>query len=423
MRIEVWGLGHSGLVCAASLALKGHRVVGVDVDAQRVAQLNEGETHLRERGLAERVAAAVATGHLAGTLPDRVEPEVPDFVIVCLPTPAADDHGLDTRSIMTSAARLAHRMRACSHFPMLVVRSTVPLHFTRDELRPLLEAQSGKAAGVGFGLAMVPEFLREGHALDDFDQPSLIVLGADDPASMRGALNLFADPRCRAQQVSTGLAEFFKLTNNAFHALKVGFANEIARMASAQRLDGHEVLRLLCEDSRLNISPAYLAPGFAFGGACLDKDLQALRSLATRSDAPILAAIGASNRAHLDACLRAIRSKSWRRLGFYGVTNKSGSDDLRNSPVLTLIDALELPPGTLLIYDPDLRGDQTPLLRDRYGAQVVASLRELRDQVDLIVNFRSHVLPDSSAGEQLQFAVHWRGHEPDLVEVSPANSW
>jgi GDP-mannose 6-dehydrogenase len=409
MRLEVWGLGHCGLVCAASLALKGHRVVGVDIDAQRVARLNAGETHIHERGLSERVATAVASGHLVGTLPDRIEPEPLDVVIVCLPTPAVGDQALDTRSILITATRLAPRIRACSHFPMLVVRSTVPVHFTRNALQPLLEGGSGKAAGIGFGLAMVPEFLREGHALEDFDQPSLIVLGADDPASMRGALRLFEDPPCRAQQVSTAVAEFFKLTNNAFHALKIGFANEIARMANAQRLDGHEVLRLLCEDSRLNLSPAYLAPGFAFGGACLDKDLGALRSLAAPPEAPILAAIGASNRAHLDACLRAIRSRSWRRLGFYGVTNKAGTDDLRNSPVLALIDALELPPGALLIYDPDLRADQAPFLRDRYRAEVVGNMRELREQVDLIVNCRSDILPDSLAVAQLQFAAHWRG--------------
>ena len=413
MRLEVWGLGHCGLVCAASLALNGHRVVGVDIDAQRIARLNEGEACLHEAGLAERVAAAVASGHLACTVPDRVEPGMPDVVILCLPTPAADGRVLDTRSILTTALPLAQRMRTCSHFPLVVVRSTVPVHFTRDELRPLLEAQSGKTAGIDFGLALVPEFLREGHALYDFDQPSLIVLGADDTASMRAALRLFDDPRCRAQQVSTGVAEIFKLTNNAFHALKIGFANEIARMAHLQRLDGHEILRLLCEDSRLNISSAYLAPGFAFGGACLEKDLEALQSLAAGSEAPILAAIGPSNRAHLDACVGAIRSRRWRRLGFHGVTNKAGSDDLRNSPVLALIEALELPPGALLISDPDLRSDQESLLRERYRAEVVASLAELRVHADLIINFRTHSLADSPAGAELDFASHWHGTAPD----------
>jgi GDP-mannose 6-dehydrogenase len=420
MRLEIWGLGHVGLVCAAGLARRGHRVVGVDVDAEKVARLNAGETCFREPGLADRVAAAVASGHLVGTTPEGVE-ALPDASLLCLPTPAASGGKLDTQCILAAAVPLALRLRAIAHFHTVIVCSTVPVHFTEHELRPLLEIGSGGKGGAQFGLAMVPQFFREGHALADFDDPPLIVLGADDPASRAAIQSVFRHPRCPSQDVSTGTAEFFKLTNNAFHALKVGFANELARVAHAQNIDGHRVLRLLCQDRQLNLSSTYLEPGFAFGGACLEKDLGALGLLAAPSEAPILAAISASNRTHLDACLRAIRARHCRRLGFYGVTNKAGSDDLRHSPVLALVEALQPPPGTLWVCDPDLRHDHAPFLLEQYGAQVVADLHCLQKQVDLVVNFRSRPLPDSPNCSQLHFASFWQGNA-SCIDVPPANT-
>lgn len=419
MKLEVWGLGHAGLVCAAGCARDGHRVLGVDIDAARVARLNAGETYLREPGLPECVASAVAGGQLAGATPAALDPVLPDAVLLCLPTPAAPDGTLDTAALLAAAAPLAVRLRASTHFPVLVVRSTVPVHFTRGTLRPLLEALSGKQAGRGFGLAMAPEFLREGSALADFAQPSLIVLGADDAASREAAAPLCAHARCATRHVSTAVAELFKLTNNAFHALKIGFANEVARLAHAHATDGHEVMRLLCEDTRFNLSAAYLAPGFAFGGACLDKDLGALQALGEASCAPLLEAISASNRAHLDACVAAIRARPWRRLGLYGITNKAGSDDLRHSPVLALIDALQLPPGTLWVCDPDLRADQAPLLAQRYGAEIAASLAELRERVDLVVNFRAQPLPAAPGAAELHFGRSWDGKGDDAANATP----
>jgi GDP-mannose 6-dehydrogenase len=408
VKLEVWGLGHIGLVCAASLAHRGHQVIGVDMDPLRVARVNAGEAYISEPDLPARVAAGVAAGRLVGALPADLDPELPDASILCVPTPAGPDGTLASRHVVEAATQIAQRLRAGGRFHTVIVRSTVPVHFTGKALRPLLEAQSGRQAGVDFGLAVVPEFLREGHALRDFDNPSLVVLGTDDPASRDSLRPLFEDPRCPGQHVSTAVAEFFKLTNNAFHALKVGFANEIARLAHGLGIDGHEVMRVLCQDARLNLSSAYLAPGFAFGGACLGKDLDALRSLAAASEAPILAAISASNHAHLDACLRAIRARQWRRLGIHGVTNKAGTDDLRNSPVLALISALQPKPGTLWIFDPDLRSDQVPLLQERYGAQVVGSLPELQRRVDLVIDFRN-TSPYPAASTHLDFARFWDG--------------
>ena len=302
------------------------------------------------------------------------------------------------------------------------MRSTVPVHFTSNRLRHSLETHSGKKAGIDFGLAMVPEFLREGHAIADFDDPSLMVLGADDAASRAAIEPLFRHDRCAAQHVSTSTAEFFKLANNAFHSLKIAFANEVARLAHGQNIDGNQILRLLCQDTKLNISSAYLAPGFAFGGACLEKDLGALQSLAAPSEAPLLAAISKSNRAHLNACLRAIGARSYERLGLYGISNKAGSDDLRHSPVLALIDALQAPPGTLWVCDPDLGADHAAFLQEEYGATLVADLPSLEKEVDLIVNFRRETLSLSHEFPQIHFATFWQGYALDASADEPNTS-
>lgn len=416
MKLEIWGLGHTGLVCAASLAQHGHRIVGVDIDSEKINRLNAGQAYFREPGLSDRVATAVASGHLIGATPDILGPTLPDASILCLPTPPVSGGKLDTQFIFTTAMSLAQRLRATPHFHTVIVRSTVPVRFTNDDLRPLLEARSGKKAGVDFGLAMVPEFLREGHALADFDQPSLIVLGTDDLASRTAIEPIFQHPTCPSQHVSTSIAEFFKLTNNAFHALKIGFANEVARLAHAQNIDGRQVLRLLCQDTKLNLSSAYLEPGFAFGGACLEKDLSALQSLAAPFEAPLLNAISTSNRVHLEVCQRAIRARRAQRIGIYGVTNKTGSDDLRHSPVLALIKALQPPPNTLWVCDPDLRDDQAPFLLKEYGAIVVSNVSCLQQKVDLVVNFRSQSLPHSPNCSQLHFASFWRGDGSGIDE-------
>jgi GDP-mannose 6-dehydrogenase len=409
MNLDVWGLGHAGLVCASGMAHQGHHVVGVDIDPEKVASLNAGETYFRERGLSTRVAATVASGRLAGVTPDSLGAAMSHASFLCLPTPPTGDGKLDTRFILAAVSTLAERLRTASSFHTVIVRSTVPVHFTRGELRHALEARSGKKAGIDFGLAMVPEFLREGHALADFDDPSLIVLGTDDPASRNAIEPLFRHDRCPAQHVSTGIAEFFKLANNAFHSLKIGFANEVARVAHYQKIDGHQVLRLLCQDARLNISSAYLEPGLAFGGACLEKDLSALQSLAAPLEAPLLEAISTSNRAHLGACLRALQTRPYRRLGFYGISNKAGSDDLRHSPALALIDALRAPAGTLWVCDPDLGDDHASFLHNEYGATLVADLASLTKEVDLVVNFRRQALSLPPDFPQIHFASFWHG--------------
>jgi GDP-mannose 6-dehydrogenase len=412
MNLQVWGLGYAGLVCAAGLAGRGHRVVGVDIDARKIASLSAGEIYFREPGLAERVASVVAEKSFRAVTPDDLGTEDCDASILCLSTPGGHGGELSTRDVLIAAGEIAERLRTASRFHTVIVRSTVPVHFTRNELRPLLETKSGKMAGRDFGLAMVPEFLREGHAFADFDHPSLVVLGADDVASADAIRTLFGKEECPVFSVPTGTAELFKLTNNAFHALKIAFANEVARLAHHTDIDGTAILQLLCADKLLNTSPAYLSPGFAFGGACLEKDLAALLALETPTASPLLSAIAVSNRAHLDACARAIRSRTYRRLGLYGVTNKVGSDDLRNSPVLALLDLLAPAPGTVCLCDPDLDATQGEWLRARYEVRLVDGLDALQRDADLIVNFRHAPLELPKTVAQLHFASFWDGRTP-----------
>lgn len=417
MKAHVWGLGYAGLVCAAGLAHRGHCVVGVDIDAERVARLNEGEVYFREPGLAERVAAVVAAGRLSAVAPSQLEDTDCDASILCLSTPQGSCGKLSTQNVLAAAIAVARRIHNTSRYETVIVRSTVPVNFTRDELCPLLEVRSGKTVGRDFGLAMVPEFLREGHALADFDHPSLVVLGADDVSSTAVLAPLFGSEQCPSFLVSTGTAEFFKLTNNAFHALKIAFANEAARLAHSNHVDGHAVLQILCEDTKLNLSSAYLRPGFAFGGACLEKDLGALQALKAPSESPILAAVTASNHIHLDACVQAIRTRCYSRLGLYGITTKLGCDDVRNSPVLTLLDKLRAAPHTIFIFDPDLSTAQGQRLHTEHGVIPVGSLDALQKEVDLIVNFRDQPLLLPESFPQLHFASFWNGNPPPAAAV------
>jgi GDP-mannose 6-dehydrogenase len=422
MNLEVWGLGYAGLVCASGLAQQGHRVTGVDIDPKKVASVNAGEAHFREPGLAARVAEVAASGRLRAVAPDAIDAKPPDASILCLSTPPTDRGELDTRLIFDVAPLLSRRIRGASSFSVVVVRSTVPVHFTRGPLTRFLESRSGKTAGIDFGLAMAPEFLREGNAIDDFDDPSLIVLGTDDAKSRAAIEPVFHSDRWPVHHVSSSTAEFFKLTNNAFHSLKISFANELARLAHGQGIDGNEILHMICQDPRLNMSRAYLDPGFAFGGACLEKDLVALRMLAEPSGVPLLSAVSASNAAHLDACLRAIGARSYARLGLYGISNKAGSDDLRYSPVLALLDALNARPETLWVCDPDLDPRQSAFLHDAYGATLVADLPSLEREVDLIVNFRRQALALSRDVPQIHFANFWRGDAQEPRSAGPASA-
>jgi GDP-mannose 6-dehydrogenase len=372
MRIIVWGLGHVGTVSAACLARLGHEVVGVEPDSSRLEAVRNGRCAFKEPGLEELVRAAVSEGRLRATGDGRGLLAWADVSLICVGTPAAGTGAASLNDLGRVAEEIGQGLGGADTRHVVALRSTVFPGVARDFVLPLLERTSGRKAGRDFGLVVNPEFLREANAISDFWEPPYVVIGEFDSRSGDVIEALNEGINAPVYRVRPEEAELLKLTSNAFHGLKVGFANEVGRLCERLGLDGHTLMRMLCADTKLNISPAYLRPGFAFGGPCLPKDLRCLTSNARSLGVPlpILEAVLPSNRLQLEAAIRKIRELKTRRVGILGLGFKPGTDDVRVSPVVDLIRALARDGITVLVYDPDVRpgslnGDCRAYLEDR----------------------------------------------------------
>ena len=353
MNVSIFGLGYVGTVCAGCLVSRGHTVVGVDVNRSKVELMNAGRVSIVEPEVAELLSAGHAQRRLSATVSSVEAIRDTDVSLVCVGTPSQPNGDLD----------LAHMKRACQEIgaalrdkvsPHLVVlRSTILPGSTEDVLIPILEMAAGKRAGEGFEVAYNPEFLREGSSVRDFNHPPKIVIGERGERAAQVLGELYAGIEAATLRTSIRVAEMVKYCDNAFHALKVGFANEIGNLCKKMRVDSHEVMALFCEDRKLNLSPAYLKPGFAFGGSCLPKDLRALTYQARRFDldSPLLNAILPSNAAQVKRAVQMILALGRKRVGFLGMAFKPGTDDLRESPLVELIETLLGKGFQVKIYD------------------------------------------------------------------------
>jgi GDP-mannose 6-dehydrogenase len=358
VRILIWGLGCPGLVSAACLAQMGHDVIGIDIDEAKVSAINSGHSPFREPGLTPLLEENVKRGRLRAITASRDCVQNADVSFISVGTPSASTGALDTSQVESVAETIASELRGTAHFHQVVLRSTVCPGFTREVLAPRLEKISGRRIGRDLALAVCPEFLREGNALDDFREAPFSALGTIESRSAEMFSELARSLPGEVVQMSAEEAEMLKLMNNSFHALKVGFANEMGRICAAGAaggVDPEKLMALLCRDTRLNISPAYLSPGFAFGGPCLPKDIAAITTHARSAGIklPILESVLPSNEAHFDACVRAIRATGLRDVGILGLAFKSGSDDLRNSPSLRLAAHLHHEGFSVRAYNPD----------------------------------------------------------------------
>lgn len=353
MRVAVFGLGYVGCVTAACLARRGHDVVGVDISDLKVEMIQAGSSPVLERGLNELVAEVVAEGRLRATKDAREAVLGTDVSLICVGTPSAPNGSLDTGALERVLDKIGEALPDVEGRHTVVVRSTTLPGTAEGLVRPRLEQASGRRAGADFGLATNPEFLREGSSLVDFENPPKTVIGQFDEASGEVVAALYEGISAPLFRVRPGVAELVKYVDNAFHALKITFANEIGTVARAFGLDSHEVMEIFCSDTKLNISPAYLKPGFSFGGSCLPKDLRALLYSAKRADAdlPLLASILPSNELHLRRVADAILATGRRRVGFFGLSFKPGTDDLRESPLVELAERLLGKGLDLRIYD------------------------------------------------------------------------
>ena len=356
MRVVVVGLGYVGSVCSACLADRGHTVIGVDTSEWKVACIERGESPIVEAGLAERIAAARAEGRLRATTVIREALPGAEVVLVCVGTPSAADGSLSLDHVRRAVAEVGEALPLAGTFTTVVMRSTMLPGSVESELLPVLEARSGLAAGKDFGIAYNPEFLREGSAIADFTQGELTVVGADDGRSADALRRLYAGLPGEIAVVPVRTAEMLKYVFNSYHGLKVAFANEVGRVCKREGIDSHVVMDLFCRDTRLNLGPSYLKPGFAFGGSCLPKDLRALahRGRSHGLELPVVNAILRSNDRHVDEAVHLIESLGRRRVGVLGLSFKPGTDDLRESPILRVIGALVGKGYSVLLHDPNV---------------------------------------------------------------------
>ncbi|MEK7793760.1 MAG: UDP-glucose/GDP-mannose dehydrogenase family protein [Candidatus Hydrogenedentota bacterium] len=353
MRISIFGLGYVGAVSGACLAELGHEVIGVDVDPFKAETINKGESPIVEELINELIAAQVKAGRYRGTTNAAEAVANSEMSLVCVGTPSTASGGLETTYVERVSRGIGAALTGRGGYHVVVIRSTV-LPGTVDEVvRPALEEASGLRAGVDFGLCFHPEFLREGTSVKDFREPPKIVIGADDTRAADVLKSIYADFSAPLFITSIRAAEMLKYADNAFHALKVVFGNEIGALCKALGIDSHEVMRIFCQDRKLNISPAYLMPGFAYGGSCLPKDLRALTHLARSRnvESPVLANIARSNEEHIGRVVDLVQSLGKREVALLGISFKPGTDDLRESPLVELVERLIGKGARVRIYD------------------------------------------------------------------------
>jgi GDP-mannose 6-dehydrogenase len=352
--ISVFGLGYVGTVLLGCLARDGHRVIGVDVDAEKLRLLKAGQAPILEEGVQELISDAFGSGRAAVTEDARYGVQNSDVSFICVGTPSKPNGSQDLSALERVVAQVGRVLRDEVRRHLVVVRSTAMPGTVEDVVRPILERESGKKAGEGFGLCFMPEFLREGSSIRDYYNPPFTVVGGDSPRSVSAVQELFTALPGEFIGTSIRSAEMLKYCCNAFHALKITFANEMGRICEVLGADAREVLELACRDRVLNISPAYLKPGFAFGGSCLPKDLRALTHTAKVNDVdvPMLSHVMESNELHVGHAVRKIMDRRARRVGMLGLSFKPGTDDLRESPLVTMAEWLLGKGVELLIYDP-----------------------------------------------------------------------
>ncbi|MDN4544645.1 MULTISPECIES: nucleotide sugar dehydrogenase [unclassified Pseudomonas] len=353
MRISIFGLGYVGAVCAGCLSARGHDVVGADISAVKIDLINQGKSPIVEPGLEHLLELGARSGRLRGAT--DVESVVMDTEIsfICVGTPSKKNGDLELNYIESVCREIGETLRSKSAWHSVVVRSTVLPGTVKNVVIPLLESCSGKRAGIDFGVAVNPEFLRESTAIKDYDHPPMTVIGELDQRTADMLEALYKELEAPIVRKSIEVAEMIKYTCNVWHAIKVSFANEIGNISKAVGVDGREVMDVVCLDNKLNLSRYYMRPGFAFGGSCLPKDVRALTYRAGQLDVehPLLAAIMRSNAVQVQTAFNLIAGYGKRRIALLGLSFKAGTDDLRESPLVELAEMLIGKGYDLQIFD------------------------------------------------------------------------
>lgn len=357
--ISVVGLGYVGAVSTACLSSLGHRVVGVDIDQDKVAHIAAGRSPIHEKDLGRLLDEGVQDGLITATDDLTQAVRDTDVTFVSVGTPTAPDGGCDYRFIEAAAHSMAAGLAQKSDFHVFVMRCSIPPGTTMKVMTPILEQVSGKALGTDFGVAFNPEFLREGVAVADFYAPPKTVIGATCAHTAQILAQIYAPVDDDPITTSIETAEMVKYVDNVWHATKVCFANEVGRLAKSLDVDSHDVMDVFCRDTKLNLSPYYLKPGFAYGGSCLPKEVRAVAHIAQAAGVslPLIENLGASNREQIESAARMALETGAKRIGVLGLAFKPGTDDLRESPILEVIAALREEGIEIVVHDPAITCD------------------------------------------------------------------
>lgn len=356
MRVSVFGLGYVGAVSCGCFANDGFSVIGVDLNAAKVELMNQGRSPIVEERIGDLLATAVRNGRLRATTDVAEAVHASDLSVVSVGTPSGTNGKISLAAVERVSEEIGRAIGQKPDRHLVVIRSTVLPGSVRGTVVPALERAAGKRLGEGFGVCFNPEFLREGSSVEDHYNPPYTLIGSWEPRDGEQAAGLYSRVAAPIHQVSVETAEMVKYACNAFHALKITFANEMGMLAQACGVDSVAVMNLLCADGKLNISPRYLMPGFAFGGSCLPKDLRALLYRAREADVelPMTQSILTSNRHQIDRAISLVLGLKRRRIGMLGISFKAGTDDLRESPLVVLTEALIGKGLDVRIYDSEV---------------------------------------------------------------------
>lgn len=395
MRISIFGLGYVGAVSAGCLASDGHEVIGVDPYQTKVDLINKGISPIIEKDIGEMIAKTAAEGKLRATMDVREAVMGSDISLICVGTPSQLNGNLDLSYVRRVCEEIGAAIKEKDSFHVVVGRSTMLPGSMLNVVIPSLEQASGKKAGVDFGVCNNPEFLREGTAVYDYYHPPKTVIGESDTRAGDMLVELYKQMDAPMIRTDLETAEMVKYTDNNWHALKVAFANEIGNVCKAVGIDGHKVMEIFCQDTKLNLSPYYMKPGFAFGGSCLPKDVRALtyKGRSLDLELPVLNAIMPSNQHQIEKAIDMIANKGKRKVGILGFAFKAGTDDLRESPIVDVIERLIGKGYELKLYDKNVNlAALTGANRDyilnhipHISKLMVESMQEVMDFAETIV--------------------------------------
>ncbi|HKA43524.1 MAG TPA: nucleotide sugar dehydrogenase [Burkholderiales bacterium] len=423
MKISIFGLGYVGAVSLACLARDGHSVIGVDIDPAKLELIRSGKTPVVEEGMVELMAQVAAGGRVSVTADVNRAVLDSELSLICVGTPSAPNGSQDQSAVIKLTRELGKAVRAKSGGHVFVYRSTLVPGTVEDVLKPIIEQESGKQDGRDFHVCFQPEFLREGTSIRDYDRPPYTVVGANADAAVARLRELFGHLPCEFLATSIRAAEMVKYTCNNFHSLKITFANETARLCEALGVNPFQVMDLVCKDRQLNISPAYLKPGFAFGGSCLPKELRSTMYLAKSRDVelPMLGNVLVSNRAHVDHAITKVLASGCRRVGMIGLSFKTGTDDLRESPLVAIAEQFIGKGLNLLVYDPDVHLSRLLGANRRFIEQHVPHIASvMRGDIESVIA-ESELLVVGLSGAQVfdALARHVRADQIvlDLVSI------